>query len=64
MQNVGPSFTEVHPNFVLAAPNCPICKSGMRFIQATPIAFTPGLVDASYVCDGCGQRTKRTLKGR
>ena len=28
MQNVGPSFTEVHPNFVLAAPNCPILQVG------------------------------------
>jgi hypothetical protein len=34
----------------------------MRFVQATPIVFAPGLVDISYVCDECGQRTKRTLK--
>jgi len=35
----------------------------MRLVKTTPIVFTPGLVDVSYVCDECGQRTKRTLKG-
>jgi hypothetical protein len=34
----------------------------MRFVKTTPIIFTPGLVDVSYACDECGQRTKRTLK--
>jgi hypothetical protein len=34
----------------------------MRFVKTTPIVFTPGLIDVSYVCDECGQRTKRTLK--
>jgi C4-type Zn-finger protein len=62
MQNHVQAYTGAHPNFVLAAPSCPICKSGMRFVEATPIVFTPGLVDVSYVCDECGQRTKRTLK--
>jgi C4-type Zn-finger protein len=63
MQDHVPSATEVRPNFVLTAPDCPICKSGMRFVRTTPVAFAPGLVDVSYVCDECGQRTKRTLKG-
>jgi C4-type Zn-finger protein len=63
MQDFVPSLTEMRPNFGLAAPDCPICKSGMRFVQAAPIVFTPGLVEALYVCDECGQRTKRTLKG-
>jgi transposase-like protein len=62
MQTYVPSFTEVRPNAVLVAPNCPICKSGMRFVQAMPIAFTSGLDDVSYVCDECGLATKRTLK--
>jgi len=56
------SPTEARPNFVLAAPSCPICKAEMRFVRATPIIFTPGLADVSYVCDECGQETKRTLK--
>ena len=63
MENHVPSLTEAPPNYVLAAPDCPVCKAGMRFVEATPIVFTPGLVDVSYVCDGCGQRTKRMLKG-
>jgi C4-type Zn-finger protein len=62
MQDHLPASTELRPNFVLAAPTCPICKSDMRFVKTTPIVFTPGLVDVSYVCDECGQRTKRTLK--
>jgi C4-type Zn-finger protein len=62
MQDHMPSATEARPNFVLAAPDCPICKSAMRIVEATPIVFTPGLVDVSYVCDECGQRTKRALK--
>jgi C4-type Zn-finger protein len=62
MQDHMPSAKEVRPNFVMAAPDCPVCKSGMRFVEATPIVFTPGLVDVSYACDECGQRTKRTLK--
>ena len=53
---------QVRPDFVLAAPDCPTCKSGMRFVQETPIVFTPDLADVSYVCDECGQRTNRTLK--
>ena len=56
------SSTDVRPNFVLAEPDCPICKTGMRFVRATAIVFTPGLVDVSYVCDECGQSTKRTVK--
>ena len=62
MQSHVPSPVEVRANFVLAAPDCPVCKSGMRFVQAKPIVFTPGLADVSYVCDEFGQRTKRTLK--
>ena len=63
MQNYVPASAGAHSSFVLAAPTCPICKLGMRFVKTTPIVFTPGLVDVSYVCDECGQRTKRTLKG-
>jgi hypothetical protein len=62
MQAHGPSDTQVRPNFVLAAPDCPVCKSAMRFVKSAPIPFSVGLVDVSYVCDECGQGTKRTLK--
>ena len=64
MQNHVPASTGLRPNFVLAAPTCPICKLDMRLVKTTPIVFvfTPGLVDVSYVCDECGQRTKRTLQ--
>jgi len=44
------------------SPSCPTCKLEMRFVQATSIAFTPDLVDVSYICDECGRGTKRTLK--
>ena len=47
---------------VPASPSCPTCKVEMRFVQATSIAFTPDLVDVSYICDECGRGTKRTLK--
>jgi transposase-like protein len=57
-----PSLTEVRSNFPLAAPDCPVCKSGMRLLQVAPIVFTPDLDEVSYVCDECGQTTKRTLK--
>ena len=62
MQNHVPASTGLRPNFVLAAPTCPICKLDMRFVKKTPIVFNPSLVDVSYVCDECGQRTKRTLE--
>jgi hypothetical protein len=63
MQNYVLSFTEARPNFISAAPGCPTCKSVMRFVRGAPIVFSPGLVDASYVCDECGRATKRTVKG-
>lgn len=47
---------------VTALPSCPTCKTEMRFVQATSIAFTPDLVEVSYICDECGRETKRTLK--
>jgi C4-type Zn-finger protein len=50
-----------HSPLFLAAPACPVCKLGMRLVKTTPIVFSPGLVDVSYVCDECGQRTKRTI---
>jgi hypothetical protein len=62
MQNHAPSDPQVRPNFVLAPPDCVVCKSRMRFVKSTPIPFSAGLVDVSYVCDECGQGTKRTLK--
>jgi C4-type Zn-finger protein len=62
MQSHLPFPAEAPANVVLAAPDCPVCKLGMRFVQAAPIVFAPGLVDVSYVCDECGQRTRRTLK--
>jgi hypothetical protein len=63
MQNYVPSLTEARPNFILAAPGCPTCKCVMRFVRAAPIVLSPSLVEASYVCDECGQATKRTIKG-
>ena len=63
MQDDVLSSTAVRPNFVLAPPSCPSCKSGMRVVKATPIALTSDLVDVSYVCDECGRETKWTIKG-
>ena len=45
---VSPS-SEGAPGSVAALPSCPTCKLGMRFVQATSIAFTPHLVDVSYI---------------
>ena len=47
---------------VLAKPDCPLCKMGMRPVQAMPVLFSHDLDEVVYVCDECGQRTKRTLK--
>ena len=63
MQNNILTFTATRPDFVLGAPSCPTCRSGMRFVKATPTAFTPGLVDVSYVCGECGREAKRTIRG-
>jgi hypothetical protein len=63
MQNYLLSSPEADPGFVLASPSCPTCKLGMRFVHATSIAFTPDLVDVSYMCDECGRGAQRTLKG-
>jgi hypothetical protein len=63
MQNYASSSSAVDPGFVLAPPTCPTCNLGMRFMHATPIPFTPGLVSVSYVCNDCGRGTQRTLKG-
>jgi C4-type Zn-finger protein len=62
MQDHMPSAKEVRPNFVMAAPDCPVCKSGMRLVQVMPIAFAPDLDEVSYVCDECGQTTRRALR--
>ena len=62
MQNNIFSFTATRPDFVLAAPSCPTC-SPECVVKATPTAFTPGLVDVSYVCGECGREAKRTIKG-
>jgi C4-type Zn-finger protein len=62
MQNHVQSATEVRSIFVLVKPDCPVCKTGMRLVQVTPIIFTPDLDEVSYACDECGQRTKRTHK--
>jgi len=59
---VSPSL-EAGPGYAPASPSCPTCKLGMRVVQTTSIAFSPGLVDVSYICDECGRRTKRALKG-
>jgi hypothetical protein len=63
MQNYMSSSSEVDPGFILASPCCPTCMLGMRFVHATSMAFTPDLVDVSYICDECGRGTQRTLKG-
>ena len=63
MQNYVSLSAEVGRGSVPASPSCPTCKLGMRFVQATSIAFTPDLIDVSYICDECGRGTKRTLKG-
>jgi C4-type Zn-finger protein len=62
MQNHMLASTGLRPSFVLAAPTCPTCKLDMRLVKTTPIVFTPSLVDVSYVCDECGQRTRRALE--
>ena len=43
MQNYVPSPMEARSRFVLATPNCPICKTGMRLVQVMPIIFSPDL---------------------
>ena len=62
MQNRVQQPTELGSNFVLANPDCPVCKTGMRLVKAMPIIFSADLDEVAYVCDECGQRTKRTLK--
>ena len=62
MQDYVSSPSEAGLGYVLASPRCPTCKLAMRVVQTTSIAFSPGLVDVSYICDECGRRTKRTLK--
>ena len=62
MQNHVQSPTEVTSSFVLANPECPVCKTGMRLVHVTPVIFAHDLNNVSYVCDECGMRTKRTLK--
>ncbi len=62
MQNNILSFTAVRPDFVLTAPSCPTCRSGMRFVKAAPTAFARCLVDVSYICGECGREAKRTIK--
>jgi C4-type Zn-finger protein len=54
MQNYVSPSSEVGPGAIPASPSCPTCKLGMRFVQAISIAFTPDLVDVSYICDECG----------
>ena len=49
-------------SIVLAKPDCPLCKMGMRPVQAMPVLFSHDLDEVVYVCDECGQSTKRTLK--
>jgi hypothetical protein len=62
MQNYVPFPMEARSGAVLVTPNYPTCKTGMRLVQVTPIIFSPDLDEAAYVCDECGQTTKRTLK--
>ena len=62
MQNPVQSPTGVRSRFALANPDCPLCKTGMRLVQASPVIFSHDLDEVVYVCDECGQRTKRTLK--
>jgi hypothetical protein len=61
MQTYPSPSSEGGPGFVPASPSCPTCKLEMRFVQATPIAFSHDLFDVSYICDECGRGTKRTL---
>src|SRR3954462_8913223 len=60
MQNRALSPAGVSSNIVLAKPDCPLCKMGMRPVQAMPVLFSHDLDEVVYVCDECGQRTKRT----
>jgi hypothetical protein len=62
MQNRVLSPAGVSSSIVLAKPDCPLCKMGMRPVQAMPVLFSHDLDEVVYVCDECGQRTKRTLK--
>jgi hypothetical protein len=62
MQNRTLSPAGVSSSIVLAKPDCPLCKMGMRPVQAMPVLFSHDLDEVVYVCDECGQRTKRTLK--
>jgi hypothetical protein len=55
MQNYVPSPMEARSRFVLATPNCPICKTGMRLVQVTPIIFSPDLDEGRLNSDECEQ---------
>ena len=63
MQNDVLSSAAVRPNFVLAPPSCPTCKSGMRLVKATQIALTPDFVDVSTSVTNAAGRRRGRLKG-
>jgi C4-type Zn-finger protein len=42
---------------------CPGCHKSMKPGKVEPILFAKGLLDITYVCEKCGTRTKRTVKG-
>jgi RNase P subunit RPR2 len=41
---------------------CPGCQKPMTAGTPKPILFAKGLADITYVCEGCGTKTKRTVK--
>jgi hypothetical protein len=41
---------------------CPGCDQPMKAIERKPVAFSNGLVDATYVCETCQFQTVRTIK--
>jgi predicted metal-binding protein len=41
---------------------CPGCDQPMKAIERKPVAFSNGLVDVTFVCEGCQTHTIRTIK--
>ena len=41
---------------------CPGCDEPMKASERKPVAFSNGLVDVTFVCEGCQTHTIRTIK--
>jgi hypothetical protein len=41
---------------------CPGCDEPTKAVERTPVGFSNGLVDVTYVCETCLTHTIRTIK--